>query len=248
MNTKPNPIPNDQDVSHPNNSISGDEQTWPGIFEDKADFDGGHYFKNTGGTGYSIAVCDPGTDTPRVVDQSELAILLANNELLATYRLFQKIIFEFNTLDTVESESTKRSGLDKSDRLAEANKVLAGATSEEINGIVALAKLLIASKLPEVAPELYVDRPNKKETAPEFVKRVYNDYLDGRLTMAVIGRLDPKLRLGLNNWRSRQADKKFPSWLNLPTKAETNDGLVARLPIHFEEEICRLSAAITRRR
>ncbi len=69
--------------------------------------------------------------------------------------------------------------------------------------------------LPAVAPELYADRANRKESAPDFIQRVYAPWLDGRLSRVGLRALDSKAWAALNNWE-QHAGLKAP--FNLPSK------------------------------
>ena len=74
-----------------------------------------------------------------------------------------------------------------------------------------------AVALPDEAPALYLDRPNRQETAPDFIRRVYGPWLGQGLTRAHILHLDRPLYTALAKWL-RSND--MPADLDLPTKAE----------------------------
>jgi hypothetical protein len=78
-------------------------------------------------------------------------------------------------------------------------------------------------KLPLVAPALWLARENRKETAPDFIKRVYAPWLGQGLTQAHIHQLDKQLYTALHNWL-RFND--MPADLDLPTKKQLNDRLL----------------------
>lgn len=75
--------------------------------------------------------------------------------------------------------------------------------------------------LPTAPPagETYRRRQKRSETAPQFIDRVYGDWLTGEFTRADLGRLDPSAVTGLLNYERNYG----PSGLNLPTKKERND-------------------------
>ena len=78
-------------------------------------------------------------------------------------------------------------------------------------------------KLPLVAPALWLERENRKETAPDFIKRVYAPWLGHGLTQAHIHQLDKQLYTALHNWL-RFND--MPADLDLPTRKQLNDRLL----------------------
>lgn len=73
------------------------------------------------------------------------------------------------------------------------------------------------------AGQLYDSRPNKSQSAPEFIAAVYKDFLHGDFTRADLRRLDPKAAMALSNW---ERDHGQRAEINLPTKKELNDRLL----------------------
>lgn len=80
--------------------------------------------------------------------------------------------------------------------------------------------------LPTKAPEAYQGLRGP-ETPPEFVQRVYGEWLGHGLTKAHIRKLDPKLAVAINNWLSRPGNE-WPADVDLPTLKEQNDRWVDR--------------------
>lgn len=248
MNTKPDPKANDEDVCYSNNNRSGDEPAWKGRFEDKADFDSGLHLTLTDENVCSLVVCDPSSrSAPKTVNQSELAKLLASNELAATYRSFEKIVFEFSDLNAVKSESTKRGDLDK-DEIFEAFQLIFNRTSlEGAKSILALADYATRSELPDRAPELYKDRADKAESAPDFVRKVYGEFLDGRLTFKDLGMLDPPLKQALYNWE-KNGNGPLPQDLNLKSMPVLNEETISKMSPAIQDEVAKLGGVIAKRR
>ncbi|MFF9554114.1 hypothetical protein [Methylobacterium fujisawaense] len=97
--------------------------------------------------------------------------------------------------------------------------------------------------------QLYADRPDRKETAPQFIERVYGGagWLTGEFTRADLRKVDPQAAAALNNWESHSKQRAN---LNLPTVKERNDLLlnagVSRDAISWQEA-GRLAAAARRR-
>jgi hypothetical protein len=83
---------------------------------------------------------------------------------------------------------------------------------------------LSAQPLPTVAPELFVDRQNKKETPPEFIARVYAPWLPDKLSSNVLRRLDFSLYSLYHQWKSLGAP--MPPGFVLKTKKQLNDELL----------------------
>ena len=108
--------------------------------------------------------------------------------------------------------------------------------------------------LPTQAPEIYQGRRGP-DTPPEFVQRVYGQWLGRGLTRAHIRNLDPKLYTAIDNWLKKPGCD-WPSDVDLPTLKEQNDRDVARLSTgdgleilgrFTGKEAARLGAAISRR-
>ena len=77
--------------------------------------------------------------------------------------------------------------------------------------------------------ELYAARPNRKETAPAFIERVYGGagWLTGEFTRADLRKVDPGAAAALNNFESHRGHKLTLKELNLPTVKERYDRLLA---------------------
>jgi len=79
-------------------------------------------------------------------------------------------------------------------------------------------------EIPHHAPELYRDRPDRSENAPDFIFRVYAPWLGGDLRRSDLYALDRPLYQAFQNWLRAN---KHPDWLDLPTVKEANDRLLA---------------------
>ena len=77
--------------------------------------------------------------------------------------------------------------------------------------------------LPDQAPALWLERKDRGQSPPEFIRRHYAPWL-GRLTQADIRRLDRSLYMALHKWLRTNA---MPDDLDLPTRKEMNDRLLA---------------------
>jgi hypothetical protein len=100
---------------------------------------------------------------------------------------------------------------------------------------------------PKSAPndELYAKRAIKSEKAPDFIKRVYEQWLTGDFTRADLRKIDPQAEMALRNWERTNGRAE----LNLPTVEERNDRLVAegRLVTNNPRETRRRAAAALNR-
>lgn len=81
--------------------------------------------------------------------------------------------------------------------------------------------------------QFYANRPDRKETAPAFIERVYGaaGLLTGEFTRADLRRLDPQAMMGLANWE--RTNGRAP--VNLPTLKERNDQQTAPGGVLTEE-------------
>ena len=70
--------------------------------------------------------------------------------------------------------------------------------------------------LPRIAPELFQDRTDKSEDAPQFIKRVYGKYLGRGLTRHELGDLDKQLMNRFYNW-IKKPENRASFDLDLPT-------------------------------
>lgn len=105
-------------------------------------------------------------------------------------------------------------------------------------------------ELPASAPEKYQGLRGP-ETPPQFVQRVYGEWLGRGLTRAHIRALDPTLSQAIVNW-SRKPENEWPPEVDLPTLKEQNDRLVSELAggepsLRTLKDARRLEGAITRR-
>ena len=80
-------------------------------------------------------------------------------------------------------------------------------------------------ELPTTAPERYQGLRGP-ESPPEFVKRVYGDWLGKGLDRAHIRNLDHSLSTAIDNWSRKN---EWPEDIDLPTRSEQNRRVVERL-------------------
>lgn len=101
--------------------------------------------------------------------------------------------------------------------------------------------------LPDKAPELWVERDlNRRENAPQFIRRVYGGWLGRGLARKDIGRLDGDLYKALSVWLSRHKDDEIAQLL--PSQSDKIDELIDRLAGEYSiEDIRRLGYAIDSR-
>ncbi|PZO87811.1 MAG: hypothetical protein DI626_03130 [Micavibrio aeruginosavorus] len=71
--------------------------------------------------------------------------------------------------------------------------------------------------------QLYENRSDRAETAPEFIQRVYGEWLDGTFTRVDLRNLDAKAAAGLHNWEKNHRQR---AKINLPTKKERTDAIL----------------------
>lgn len=79
--------------------------------------------------------------------------------------------------------------------------------------------------LPNEAPEFYQGLRGP-ETPPEFVNRVYGQWLGNGIDRAHIKKLDPKLYVAIDNWSRKN---EWPSDVDLPTRGAQNQRTLERL-------------------
>jgi len=77
-----------------------------------------------------------------------------------------------------------------------------------------------SADLPKKAPELYQDRAYASENPPDFINRVYNDWLGKGLAKNNLMKLDSPLYFAHAGWVRRHGR---PDNLDLPTLKELND-------------------------
>lgn len=82
-------------------------------------------------------------------------------------------------------------------------KELSNGVTDEV-----LPQLRSPPMLPE-APQLWQSRIGRKENPPAFIRRVYNAYLHGGFTRAMLRRLDPLLYQALAVWECRHPDDQL---------------------------------------
>lgn len=84
----------------------------------------------------------------------------------------------------------------------------------------------VLKQLPDKAPKLYSERPNKKQSASDFLKEVWGDYLDAGVLFqcdlrsrkkGIIGGLDPQLMQAIVNECRKMG---VPASKVVPTKTE----------------------------
>ena len=78
------------------------------------------------------------------------------------------------------------------------------------------------------APSLWMDRSDRKETPPDFIKRVYAQRLGNGLTQAHILHLDKKLYFAFHKWLR---SNPMPADLDLPTRKQVNDRKLQELGV-----------------
>lgn len=104
-----------------------------------------------------------------------------------------------------------------------------------------------APALPDKAPELWVERDlNRRENAPQFIRRVYGGWLGKGLARKDISRLDGDLYKALSVWLSRHKDDEIAQLL--PSQSDRLDELIERLGNEYSiEDLRRLGYAIDSR-
>jgi hypothetical protein len=78
-----------------------------------------------------------------------------------------------------------------------------------------------STPLPKVAPALFVERHNKKETPVAFIKRIYGPWLPNKLSTDLIRRLDFSLYTAYYRWKS--SGGVIPHDFLLKSKKQIND-------------------------
>ncbi|PQA86026.1 hypothetical protein [Hyphococcus luteus] len=140
-----------------------------------------------------------------------------------------------NTKNKKKDDKTKKEILDGLSEIFESISV------EDALKIYAVSLMMNQNPLPKRAPELYRDRKDRSEKAPDFIKRVYSDFIGKGLSKAHIRQLDRGLYQALYNWLK---DNELPVDLPLPMKSEITDRRLAALSniqIH-DESGCVISA------
>lgn len=88
--------------------------------------------------------------------------------------------------------------------------------------------------LPEIAPELYQKRADRRERPCPFIERVYAEWLGNGLAQHHLLHLDEPLYAALHNWLLKN---EWPGSFDLPSKKELNDRELERLGIEDGEAL-----------
>ncbi|MFZ4808237.1 MAG: hypothetical protein ACOYLQ_13350 [Hyphomicrobiaceae bacterium] len=101
--------------------------------------------------------------------------------------------------------------------------------------------------LPDTAPEAWAGRDlNRRETAPDFIRRVYGPWIGRGLTRKLVKQRDPDLYRALSVWLTRHPDDAITQVL--PKQSELLDDLIDRLSSEFTlEELRKLGYAVDAR-
>lgn len=92
--------------------------------------------------------------------------------------------------------------------------------------------------LPSTAPEQWKTRDlNRRENAPQFISRVYSEWLGRGLERRDLARLDPDLYKALSVWLSRHPED--PIAVVLPPQKEKLDDLIDHLSATYPVETLR---------
>ncbi len=117
-----------------------------------------------------------------------------------------------------------------------ANEFAAVLTKLTINSISEPS--LPPDPLPTTAPELWAKRDlNKRETAADFVRRVYGKWLDAGLERKDIAQLDPPLYKALSMWLTRHPDDPIAS--ALPPQSDRIDEAIEHLSARYSVDFLR---------
>lgn len=138
---------------------------------------------------------------------------LNSEEDIIIERVSSSLLYEFNSLN-----------IDKERQRDILSRIVARCGAEDL-----LREALSSLDLPVAPPngETFDMRANKKESAPEYIGRVYGQWLTGEFTRADLRRLDKAAEMGLRNWE--RSHGRAP--LNLPTVKERNDRLIAEVGV-----------------
>ena len=104
------------------------------------------------------------------------------------------------------------------------------ANPTQVGSARSLAQRFLADTQPppmvKATPEQrYENRTNRKEMAPDFIRRVYGHLLDGNFTRADFRRIDESAETALRAWEQRHHRLSLDE-LNLPTVEERNTRLL----------------------
>jgi hypothetical protein len=125
----------------------------------------------------------------------------------------------------------------------------------ELSGLTSIDKpQLDETLLPQKAPALWAEDRRPRETPPDFIKRIYEQWIGKGLGRPDLHRLDKPLYLAFAKWIER---KGLPEDLDLPTASERTDRWVKKIaadhgdPMAFADdtkrEAERLRSAVRRR-
>jgi|ERR1019366_6152480 hypothetical protein len=97
-----------------------------------------------------------------------------------------------------------------------------------------------APLIPVTAPSLWMDRADRKETPPDFIKRVYAPWLGNGLTRVDILHRDKQLYFAFHRWLT---SNPMPADLDLPTREQVNDRKLQELGVTAENPSVRPDVA-----
>lgn len=100
---------------------------------------------------------------------------------------------------------------------------------------------------PEAAPELWASRDlNRRESPPQFIRRVYSDWLGHGLQRRHLVTLDPALYKALSVWLTRKPDDEIVG--ELPAHGHSTNDLIDRLSADYSlDDLRKLGYAINAR-
>jgi len=84
-----------------------------------------------------------------------------------------------------------------------------------------------ASSLPAQAPALWLEREDRTESVPDFIRRVYAPWLGQGLTQAHVSHLDRSLYNALQKWLGKAGNSLEAAGVDLPSKKQMNDRQLA---------------------
>ncbi len=98
--------------------------------------------------------------------------------------------------------------------------------------------LMPTEPLPEQAPEFWAKRDlNRRENAPQFIRRVYAHWLGKGLARKDLAHLDEDLYRALSVWLARHPDDDIIKIL--PSQSERIDDVIERLTAEYPMEFLR---------
>lgn len=84
-----------------------------------------------------------------------------------------------------------------------------------------------AHVLPVQAPALWLEREDRAESVPDFIRRVYAPWLGQGLTQAHVSHLDRSLYNALQKWLGKEGNSLEAVGVDLPSKKQMNDRQLA---------------------